>query len=693
MMRYLPWICALGVAVGTSAEGRAEDPPAHLLSNDFAFDGLGGSVLRQTVPVRVDNGWTLTGVEEPWDIHRAGLRDDTTRNAVHIRSAGGNAVAITVTDGSPSGTYAVAFRLDLRGPPPRDGGSPEDRTVDVTANVKIAAPAITATKSLDIRLIDLALPWIDLPERKPRLVLDETTQRAGVSGLVVAPIGGLTQDGVAAPGTLQVTHDQFDAGIPRGGHASGIATATDVPLGTSEGTFQIVAPDLAAPLTVAVHVVRRRGVVEMVLVFAFGAALGWLLRKQAQKMLDVSDSVDTANDVLEQLREVAQRARATERGRAARAAAAMATAGRTGKKAEIDDAVGNAKTDITDIKTELQGQVQKLHGELKQRTSAAVLSALPSPVRSQLDRAARRVEAVEAALVAVDVAAADAALASADSLLTDAARALEPAVADLRGEVAKLVAAKRYALASLRDLIDAINAKTSSVPFDVASQPSVPTSLSNADEAWRETYHAVREASVRLVAFADEVSTTIMPQTGDPVTRATTLHTGDGSAVALVRGLRATVIALYKEVATRTSNADDALANGEFLAPLRDAAGKPPSTAGTDVHLGELDALASQLPRADVAVVPTPAPPRELPAVPPITYVRVPGVAEWIVVTARIGQGVVAVLMLGLGLWYLYGDTFVGTNKEVIAFLATGFFTDLSFASATDLFSKLKTAK
>jgi hypothetical protein len=70
--------------------------------------------------------------------------------------------------------------------------------------------------------------------------------------------------------------------------------------------------------------------------------------------------------------------------------------------------------------------------------------------------------------------------------------------------------------------------------------------------------------------------------------------------------------------------------------------------------------------------------------------VVVPGVSPRLVTVARWTQYVAAVVMFTLAAWYLWGGSFIGTSKELVALVATGFFTDVKHASASAMFSELK---
>jgi len=680
-MRIAATTVALVGFLAWSTTASADSPHAHIASTDLSFDGPGGGKLRrQTVPVTVDDGWTLTGVEPPWDISRGGQRDDATRAAVTVAKAEPSSIAVAVSNDAPPGSYVVAFKLEVT----QQNGGGGGAKVDINLTLKVAAPMIDATKQLEVVVIDSPTPILD-EEKHGSLVIREKSTHAGLVNLSVVQEGDVVQDGKAVGGKITFKlGEPTDAGpIAPGSRVEGTVTASNLALGSADATLRIDADGLNPPVVVPVHITHRLGAWALLLVLGVGIAIGRLVRVWAQKVIDVDGAAASANEALDALREILPRCRPPEQQLAAEAARKIRAAANKKDKAAIDVAVAASSTALSTIDAKLAIQVNDLRAKLVEDSAAFGLTALPPVARALLERATTVAETVERALMNTDVAIADIAMGKLKACLAETRDATAPSLIEIVSEADRLAAERPHALAQVRGAIEIIKAKAAALS---PSQTDPVQALIAADDTCRAIDAAIRASAAALETFGAAVDAALDESVAKPISNATVIKVAGSGIAAMIRGLHDAIATTYSKVREVVAT-DEPLANGEFLKALQTAAPK----TDEEVHLRDQPELLAVV-RPKLPAAPTDRTLHTVADIFAAGRVVVPGMPRWVVNIANCIQHIAVVAMLALGGWYLYGVTFVGTPRELLALGATGFFTDVSFASASALFSKLKRA-
>jgi hypothetical protein len=384
-----------------------------------------------------------------------------------------------------------------------------DRRQPVALTVEIERPAATLRDipPLTIRQWRGMLGRIESVESMP-LLLAETQGHAQVTGVkaYVTPFAASSGEVSDATVVARGMPTTVPAGRPASGSAQLIPTAP-FPLGTSRGTLELRAPQLTAPVTVAVVVESRVVPIAIIYIVMIGLATGYVIRVTLALAVQRSEARLAAFEMLDLLRHEKTKNPDAVFGQTIDTAVAdLRTMIDKWDAKAITDGTATAKKDLESALKDLDQHRTVVKDKIDTFEMLVVNSQwfVPDGIRSALEAIAPRLEKAVHLLAANDVSRADAEVDSCVHFLNSAVNEiLEKWPTEVRRALDATVAAPLPAyLASL--VTDAV-AELKEV-IAKAPAPAVAPSLKDVDAALRFVHSARVNLKRFVLTFANWIA-------------------------------------------------------------------------------------------------------------------------------------------------------------------------------------------
>jgi hypothetical protein len=591
------------------------------------------------------------------------------------------AITITATGIEQQGLYLVHLE------------AAEGANVAVLS-VQIERPAaqLQAVPEIVIRQRRI-LDWMWTENSTP-LVLREIGRRSRLTGLRIQPVPVGAEPGTA-DGSINVR--QLPASLAPGLSVSPqLSTVGRFPLGTSQRSLEVVAPQLAAPLPLSVRIDVRQHPGLIVLLSLFGLALGFLLRVFLARRVQVSEARLRAFTALDDLgRRRAERPDARFQARLQPLERTLQDAIRLTDPAAIDAAISafsaqaqQAIKDLDSARAAAAAEIDALDEVVSRRWS------VPTPVAEALARAAATLGETRRLNDAYQVSGAQDRLAETSSSLVGE---LDPLVADWRGSVTEALRRVSagplpvWVMSAVEPAVAALNERLDRVPAHLdpkVSTAGIEEACAAVDVARSSLRSFLRQLCAWIASAGDEVAVALgTPPAAESMSELRAFVSELREAVdaspeqaiqllvparleAVDQAFGKTVTAYLDGVAlAATPEIEAALAKREYLLAARIAHGlQAPAMAGTGLEV----AVASQ-PAVAPWIVPSVLPPpaqrgvRVLvaaSAMAPQAVVTPPATLRALLVAKGLRSGLTAIGISGIA-FLLFESSFVGTAADV----------------------------
>jgi hypothetical protein len=669
-------ICACLVFVSIMATAAAADPQPHVrpASADASLAFAGYGTTTQTVRIVRDHGWAVIGVALV-DVRRGLERNASFRDAfaVALKTTGETSFVDVTAKGAEPGDYQITIAVAARD----DVLTGEGRQVETSEHVltaTVGAPRIVVPAAIHVAIVEDF--WGRPVVSSPPILIAETSGDASAEGVHIQQDQPAIHSGAASRG-------RFDVDAPRtiapGARAfAQLRLAERFELGDSTLALELTGNGLSDPAVITVSISHRRTAIWVVVLFLVGATGGWLVRTWARTQLELDDARKQARTILDQL--LAQRARSRRDDVRKVDELAHAIEEAAEEVSRLVAANEAATRWLREIAVHYAQVVEDLRQQLTARAQLMHLRWIGATARNELLPIEADIALGEAAIAAGNVAAADTALLRIDRRLVVVLDSVEAVMVSLADEIARIGGVERFAPENARPSIRDLNALTLDLARGSSSRP-VTEDLIAADAAFERVWVALRTTARQLAGFADTARVMLARHAtaGAVISAAASVQVDRADLPASAMRVRSAVIAVHgviREAVAAVPGSAAKLAEGDFEGALEclDLAAAVGDTLQFSGGVDETNAgrAGAVVPDAVPAIAPGGAPYQ-----PSITRMR-----RSRRIAALALRAAATLVVLPIAAWWLYGEAFVGTAREMIAITATGFVTDLSLDSA-----------
>jgi len=615
------------------------------------------------------------------------------------------------------GTYALTLRVDEI--PRKAEATPQS----VVISVQLDAPQVVATTSKVV--VSQVVPLFGEAEQPSGTSL-KLAERSGKSGVrQLTPLDFRDPPAAGPAGSGMLTFEPKLADVSASGEVTfKVITSGDFPLGTTLGRVEVQSRSLQAPISVPLEIRVRRPLSWILVVAAVGAFIGWLVRTRWNADRALLDAKAAYAAALRAIARASQgRADAEYRLALSMLGQDLADAEETDDPAKIVAAAKKVEEDAARLQKELEDKAkplvlraQKLEDIFARDWSvparardrlldlrSAYLSAVEALNRRDVSNAALKLDRLntnEASRAAASVVDALERLSDILARTTKNSFPMTPPLGAQLSQFADKVKAElqRASTIPVGDRIDALGdlLRRAHDMFEASSMLATSVPL--------ECDRICQQAFEMLISTVPDVRGRF-----EPVGRVATIAAQSwSSAISDLYGApydRADVaepwVAFLVEVAPKADRAKlvALLDEGKWLESARLAA-KANEKAALDVVTTEAALLADEVlepegraGEGEVAMLPRDARPTgftaglaEAPTIVALTRQRRALLAQsrW----RAAGQSAAFALVFVVGAYFLYGDTWIGTGKEIITLFVLAFGLDLTSDSVVAALKK-----
>jgi hypothetical protein len=686
------------VSISTPRESHAE--PIAPTAVTVALDDTSEAALR--IPFTITDGWHVVEGASVIGVALGTRRDGDLFDAFKASEETDTGFTLTAERKylRRPGTYQVTVQVTAKGPSPAEGKPEAVARSLIEVSVVRIPPAIHTPAAL---IVDIErVPFQNDTVRSTPFAVMETKRAVDLNDVALHQIGTNLRENAPAFGILKA--ELVDSPKKPGTTTLSRESSSDVKLtpsgfdlGTTTGTLSLTANELSEQLLIPFSVSTRRSAWLVFALFLLGGIAGHLFRRLAKDAQTRATLFQEADRNISALRQLAERSPPGQRRELANQILDLRQAATTSNDKLIAE-LAKATSLLERVVKELDAMLADGKPRLATLSQVASLQNVPPPLDRLIEELPPLLGKASGMRDAANAAAMQVALDEAESVLSTAVSNAGPALQSLHDEVSALKEAIGRGPSQLDDdagVVDQFLAALDAVRSRPNRETLAPTLIA-LDTSARGLSDYVQAAARKLRTLAAEANAILVNgrKVAEELEEATRVPLA-GDLLANVHALAARINAVRQPIQTRivkygsrAAQADTALQQRDFLGALKQL--EPllePAQGGPNVALdvnplpeaSKAGPSASSRAFSDVGPFDT--------GLPLLTKQ-----VETRSTLARYFQMGLAFAILPLGAYLIYGPSFIGTNLEIGAILATAFVTDFTADAAVAALEKLKKA-